>query len=278
MEDPTKIKGIIPYLIGGLGNQMFIISAGFVISQIQGCPLWIPTRDVKDNIHNKHALNYNNTVFKYIGTHHSLQEKTMIEDCLKTSYKQHPPNKSAFHPWSPLSILPGSVLKNFYQYYPPLEPFEDDIRAVFLKGLEETSQRLLQIKGSIENTAFLHVRRGDYINSSLHCIQSIDYYQKAVSMLPTSIKYVYCFSDDVEWLEQQELFRNPKFKIQKDLNEIETLALMSLCTNGAICANSTLSWWGAFLGSHAKRSPVYVPKQWINMEIFSLFPENWIKL
>jgi hypothetical protein len=62
-------------------------------------------------------------------------------------------------------------------------------------------------------------------------------------------------------------------------DELESLALMSLCRKGAICANSTFSWWGAFLGTYGERAPVYVPEKWISdPPIVSLFPPEWIIL
>ena len=56
-----------------------------------------------------------------------------------------------------------------------------------------------------------------------------------------------------------------------------TLALMSLCKAGAICANSTFSWWGAFLGAHGVRAPVFVPERWIGGDKLpvALFPDEW---
>lgn len=51
---------------------------------------------------------------------------------------------------------------------------------------------------------------------------------------------------------------------------------MSLCYSGAICANSTFSWWGAFLGAYSQRNPVFVPRNWIREKIWNLFPEEWI--
>jgi hypothetical protein len=54
---------------------------------------------------------------------------------------------------------------------------------------------------------------------------------------------------------------------------------MSLCNSAAICANSTFSWWGAFLGAYEMRNPVIVPKKWINEPYAeNLIPEEWIRI
>jgi hypothetical protein len=56
---------------------------------------------------------------------------------------------------------------------------------------------------------------------------------------------------------------------------------MSLCKGGAICANSSFSWWGAFLGSYSERNPVIIPKRWIknnSSDPIDMFPSEWIQL
>jgi hypothetical protein len=56
---------------------------------------------------------------------------------------------------------------------------------------------------------------------------------------------------------------------------------MSLCTKAAICANSTFSWWGAYLGAYKFRNKVFVPRDWIKQtqyDINLLVPEEWIKI
>jgi hypothetical protein len=78
---------------------------------------------------------------------------------------------------------------------------------------------------------------------------------------------------------QQDIFKNLPHKIFMDEpNECKSLALMTLCHGGFICANSTFSWWGAFLGAHAQRQPVIAPKDWFKDEVVQLFPKEWIVL
>ena len=58
---------------------------------------------------------------------------------------------------------------------------------------------------------------------------------------------------------------------------------MSLCKSGAIIANSTFSWWGAFLGAHESKSPILYPKTYfdnsqMNTHIKKMYPDEWIKV
>jgi hypothetical protein len=114
----------------------------------------------------------------------------------------------------------------------------------------------------------------------MHFLQPIEYYEKALNIIRTkiTIKKIYIISDDIEYCKEQEFFKTlvEDTCIWENSNEIDTFALMTICNGGAICANSTYSWWGAFLGAYAIKSPVIVPKKWYVNEPVSLFPNEWI--
>lgn len=275
---PTE-PGILPLRMGGLGNQMFIVAAGYVASKATGLPLYLPVLDKERNKHNTLGLNYNETIFKHFGVQLDATESTILYQSHGQNYKPHTFNRSsAFAAWHPFTVQPGTIMDSYYQFYPALEPYEEELRETMLKGLASFREELKTLF-SVENTAFLHIRRGDYVGlSHIHYIQPLSYYEQALGALPNSVEKILIFSDDIEWAKQQDLFRNdPRFQfVPAELDEIQSLGLMSLCTAGAICANSTFSWWGAFLGAHARRSPVFVPSRWISdPPIVSLFPEEW---
>ena len=94
----------------------------------------------------------------------------------------------------------------------------------------------------------------------------------------TTLSKIIVVSDDIEWVKSQDFFKLSIFEIYESNNELETLALMAKCKAGAICANSTFSWWGAFLGAYEKRNPVVVPKYWIREKIECLYPTDWFVL
>ena len=275
-------KGILPVVINGLGNQMFIVAAGFVAHKHSKSPLYILQNPSENNYHNIKKYNYNESIFKYFGIHlpYSLNDYNIHFPDYNKYYQSNP-----FTPWFPESIIPGTILGgSFFQFYPPLEPFEDELRELFLKGLCQIREKL----PDYSNCAFLHIRRGDYLhNLKNNVIQPIEYYKACVSYLRESgqsgqsgqsdltLKII-VFSDDIEWVKSQEFFTSDIFEISNSTDELETLAIMSKCTKGAICANSTFSWWGAFLGAHANRSPVFVPKKWTYFYILNLFPKEWI--
>jgi len=259
-------------VVGGIGNQMFIIAAGYVCHRESGAPLYIFQNPIENNVHNRKQRNYNNSVFKYFGIHlpHDLKHASLL------GYKTYTP-PHGFAPWFPQVVSGGTCLESYFQYYPPLKPFESDLQNLFLQGLQEE----YPISPEYEQYAFLHVRRGDYLKApQYHFIQTIEYYKKAVENLHANAKSkvpckILVFSDDMEWIRSQGFFKQEFFELYESVDELQTLALMASCKAGAICGNSTFSWWGAFLGAYSKRNPVYVPEKWINTHVDSLFPEEW---
>ncbi len=280
MEHLPSTPGILPLRMGGLGNQLFIVAAGFVASKATGLPLYLPILHKGKNKHNTKHLNYNETVFRCMGIQLSAEEPSIQAEAQKQGYKPHTYNRvSGFSAWNPETIQPRTMLDTYYQFYPALQPYERQLRAAILEGLD-CIRTELQAQYNTQNAAFLHVRRGDYLDiPHVHYAQPLNYYETAMAHLSNSVQTLYIFSDDIEWCRKQTVFQTPKSVfVPETLNEIESLALMSLCTEGAICANSTFSWWGAFLGAYAKHSPVIVPSRWICDPIVSLFPEEWIVL
>ena len=277
-------KGIVPIVCGGLGNQMFIISAGYIVHRLNNLPLYIFNNTLSNNNHNKEKLNYKNSIFKNVGKHINIPYTDIqkLYDFKDYTYHSHTMN-FGYDEWDPKIVKKGILMSSYYQYYPVLSEFENELRSIFLSGISDNLEKIKNDLKTCENDAFLHVRRGDYLNlSDIHYIQPISYYYNCVDKLlkeNNNIKRIFVLSDDVLWIKNEDFFKKELFYIVEDLNEIDSLALMSLCKGGSICANSTFSWWGAFLGAYEYRNPIYVPKKWINLnkDICNLFPKEWNK-
>ena len=119
----------------------------------------------------------------------------------------------------------------------------------------------------------IHVRRGDYVGNGFYIdLMQIDYYQKAMAEFPNRKFLV--FSDNVPWCKEQEIFRDCEFSEGK--TEIEDMNLMMRC-DGHIIANSTFSWWGAWLG----RGKVVAPsvEKWYSDGVErTVCPKEWVRL
>ena len=272
-------KGIIPIMKGGLGNQMFIIASSFIVSQILNCPLYIFQNTLENNKHNLKNQDYNKTIFKYFGNFINIDytKISSIEYLKDYVYHNHGMDKG-FDNWNPYDVKTGTIMSSYYQYYPVFVNFEKEIRETFLKGLTEHRDKIKKILDVGENDIFLHVRRGDYVElSDIHYIQPISYFYECIEQINNGISRIFVVSDDIRWIKENRVFNDEIFVHVEKLDELETMALMSLCKGGAICSNSTFSWWGAFLGAHEKRNPVFVPKKWISIknDMTDLFPKEW---
>lgn len=120
----------------------------------------------------------------------------------------------------------------------------------------------------------LHIRRGDYLNFSHHPVQDVEYYSNALKMFDDNLK-VLIFTDDPEWASQQELFQPKRFFFSRNNDDAVDLCMQTFCKYHII-ANSTYSWWGAWL-SDAKA--VVKPKLWFSPPLENneniLMVEGW---
>ena len=108
----------------------------------------------------------------------------------------------------------------------------------------------------------LHIRRTDYVQKQqYHPLCTLEYYEEALSKMPKDMPVV-IVSDDPEWCGKQELFAPDRFLISESEDNIVDMCILSLCKKHII-ANSTFSWWGAWL---ANSEHVIAPKTWFGPE------------
>ena len=130
----------------------------------------------------------------------------------------------------------------------------------------------------------LHIRRGDYVSqvnaNQFHGVFPLEYYQKALSGLKElHDPEVFIFSDDINWAKENLLLDLKTTYIQNIPGEyavVEELHLMKNCHHHII-ANSSLSWFGAWLCQHPNQK-VFAPRQWLIKEQISmqdLIPKEW---
>ena len=191
-------------------------------------------------------------------------------------------------------------LNGFFQTEKYFKHIEDEIRKEFTFH-EDILEPCREMVDSLDSAPiFLHVRRGDpnlvdprgfkwsYTEcSDQHPPQPLEYYEKALELFPEDTPVVVC-SDSPEWVQEQEIFKPDRFAISIPEDKYDDgsyepfidLCLMSLCS-GCIIANSTMSWWGAWL--QGCRGKVVAPKMWFgpaypNNDTKDLYPESWTLL
>jgi len=154
---------------------------------------------------------------------------------------------------------------------------EKEVRDNFIFK-DEIKKDCDELLSSVDSPVALHIRRGDYtINSGNHHNLTLEYYSNALEYFPN--REVIIFTDDPNWASQQDLFSDDRFLVSENNSPYHDLYMMSQCSD-FIIANSTFSWWGAWL---ANRGKVISPKKWFgpaleNNNTKDLYLENWIKL
>ncbi|MCG8573075.1 MAG: alpha-1,2-fucosyltransferase, partial [Spirochaetes bacterium] len=152
-----------------------------------------------------------------------------------------------------------------------------------INDFDYDQQLLKQIKNT--NAIALHIRRGDYKNLELRSIYSqvdLTYYQEAIKWLSNKVKnpFIYIFTNDPQWVKQEFSISLPCIIVNHtgDESDIADLYLMSQCKH-FIIANSTFSWWGAWLGNNSKKL-IIAPKKWYkNPELEQdLIPDEWVRI
>ena len=268
---------VLPVRKGGLGNQMFQVAAAIVYQEEKGKTVLIPKEFY--NHHNEKHQEYAETVFSHFSHRIDISfDQTAIDYFLSNQMFTKHSISPGFDAWTPEDISGNVLLHGYFQYYPTLESHEKVIQDIYLYGLKP----LVQTYAPSETLVGIHIRRGDYLkhpHAEWLPTQPPCYYEKALEYFDKDSTTFLIFSDDLEWCKTQDVFQQLPQKLYIDEpDECKCLSIMTMCHGGFICANSTFSWWGAFLGAYAQRKPVIVPLNWFKDEIVCLFPKGWIIL
>jgi len=254
-------------LMGGMGNQMFQYAAGLLQAEVMNGTLML----CKANKNNHDTQDYRDILFK---------EGNKWDNDIPPHITLYQEN--SFSRWNPEQWkFPILYLYGYFQNYSVLEPVLPRFKEIILDSISELRKQMKLKYHITTGSAFLHVRRGDYVElSHIHHLQDEDYYRTAYNQL-TSFKKIYkmyLISDDIEWCKNQDFFKeiNPTYVEESD--PVNALAFMCEIKDGAIIANSTFSWMGAYLGTGLKTKSVYYPSKWFENKNPELFPEEWVRI
>ena len=274
--------------LGRLGNQMFEYAALRGIAARHSYEWCIPPPE------NKGIENYSlHECFKLSPD----RREGVMEPC---HYAQEP----HFHFSEELfEKCPDNIsLHGFFQSWRYFANVKDEIRKdyTFHKGILDPCKEMMEeLEG--QEPIMLHVRRGDpnltdprgfkwsYTQcGSMHPVQPIEYYETALRAFPED-QPVIVFSDSPEWVKEQEFFKPNRFMISEPEDKYADgsytpyadLCLMSLCSH-AIIANSSMSWWGAWLQTNPDKM-IFAPKMWFgsdykDKDTKDLYCPKWILL
>jgi hypothetical protein len=295
---------IIVRLNGGLGNQMFQYAAARRLAEVHNTELGFDLSPFESDI----LRNYELDVFNISGRPASAEElecvnlsvinKNLVKHAgidltgippVKGRWKlKYVPERSfSFDP--EILHLPDNVyLEGYWQS----ERYFSDACDVIREDLSfkiSPSGKNKEIQDIIHSTESIsiHIRRGDYISNpktnQIHGTCDISYYSAAVDYISGKLDspHFFIFSDDPEWV-------GSNFSIPGDVTYIvhngsdkayEDMRLMSSCRHHII-ANSSFSWWGAWLSQNPDKV-VIAPEKWFNesdVDTKDLIPGSWIRL
>ena len=259
-----EIFTINPVLAGGLGNMMFQIASAMGIAN-KNHEVAYDFNHV--GILHKYPQDYKDNLFRKV-----KKQKNYLTDFESISIEPNDFRYQKIH-------LPKSNIKlgGYFQSPKYFNHIKDKIFDLFSptsKDLEYINTKYKTGKGIVS----LHVRRGDYTKlSDYHYNLKIDYYLNAIDYFKD--KEFLIFSDDIEWCKKQ--FTGDKFKFVNGEEDYIDLHIMSMCEHNII-ANSTFSWWGAYLNQNPEKTVIY-PDKWFgpknsNFKTIDIFPDEWVCL
>jgi len=294
-------------LKGGLGNQMFQYAAGFGLSSKLGCQLKLDCSKYNsetDRAYMLDRLQFDNCIA-------SPDELTLFDsqkdnilnrlinqvmrsvnaDRVKT--KGHIYTQPGFYYDKQIwECIPPVLLKGYFQSEKFFIDAATKLRSQFMlrEAMSSNSVSILNEIASCAHPVSLHVRSQDYISSQktheLHGVCSLEYYKQALKIVEALSEDEVCyfiFSDDTNYAKKI-LSDVPRciFVMGNDSRPWEDITLMAACRDHII-ANSSFSWWGAWLNTD-KEKIVVAPRNWfrrkkmIETSTVDLYPDSWITL
>lgn len=287
----TKIVNII----GGLGNQMFQYALLLTLQKRFGEKIYADTSSFKTyKLHNGLELERIFSIQLNVALPKDISRLAYYSSNYKLNraMKKFLPRKKTMCMEYPLNRFDKGLLfksgdmyyEGYWQHYSYFEEYRNEIIQVFQFNKELMCAEAKKIESSIlqkQEPISIHVRRGDYLSDKeFGGICTPQYYKNAIDEIYKRCQnpYFYIFSNDIEWCRKHlsDFMQGHKFV---DCNKGEDswcdMYLMSLCKN-MIIANSSFSWWAAYLNLR-KDKIVFAPPIWThNKKKYQRQLPNWI--
>jgi hypothetical protein len=291
---------IITNLKGGLGNQMFQYATGLSLAREKNTTHKVETEHFKNNTDFKKEtervfeLDFFNTKYEIASKEEILSVKYPYPLISKVLVLMNSYLLAHNYIKLPLTLNKGSkdiYLDGYFQSENYFKKYSEKIREEFTlnsKLLTKDFHHILKlINDSKGNSTSVHLRRGDYITNvhanKHHGVLEDSYYINALELIRKMAKdsKLFVFSDDIEWVKKNLDFldKSSIFVSEFKFNSAQEITLMSKCQNNII-ANSSFSWWGAWLNQN-KEKIVIAPKNWLkngdgrNKQIV---PGDWLRI
>ena len=274
-------------LCGGLGNQMFQYAYYMLLKQkTNDVCMFIPSSKWEHEggfeLHRVFGIAHSRTKwetlyqlgFPFTKLFHVIH-KTYSGHNFKFDEKDLMPGKSYryfYGTWqSEKYILDADIIRNAFKFNES-------------KLSPETAKIAKSLRGGVI-TCSIHIRRGDYLSSAFiggfgSCCP-LEYYQQSIEYIRKNIcnnVTFILFSDDIKWVKENLKLENAIYvNHNQGTDSWQDMYLMSLC-NHNIIANSTFSWWGAWLNKHKDKTVIAPKRWWSTIENDDVVPKSWIRI
>lgn len=291
---------IIVKLMGGLGNQMFQYAAAKALSVRHGVTMKVDLSFLNNRIPRE---NFTFREFELGCFDNAIEIATNNELSIF-----NPPNRIIRSLKSFLGIsMPMRYCELSFNYY---ESFNELPSEILLEGYFQSEKYFIQIRSLLlkdfklrspassvnlslieniksTNSVSLHIRRGDFaenkVINSIHGLCDINYYKRAIMeiKLNTENAIFFIFSDDINWAKKEIGMTSNVFYIDHNIGKESywDMRLMSYCKHNII-ANSSFSWWAAWLNENQNKQ-VFAPIKWFNdttIDTSDLIPNTWKRI
>lgn len=282
---------IIARLQGGVGNQLFQYSLGRHLAFKREMLLKLDTEALKNSKSWPYRLDH----FAIAASIATATEIGALKDGLGAkiwnalmSRSRRTYIKETSFRFDPLFLEAGSdvYLDGYWQSEKYFKDIEDVIRKdIVLKEPQNAAFREMQEKMRQTDSVSMHIRRGDYLMEKHKKVFETcppEYYDRALRLIAEKISSpaLFVFSDDVAWTKENIHLPFPAtFVSDIGFADYQELMLMSACKHHII-ANSSFSWWGAWLDPNPGKI-VVAPEKWFadaTKDTSDLLPSAWIRL
>jgi hypothetical protein len=291
---------IVVKLMGGLGNQMFQYAAARRLAFVNSAVLKLDLSWFRESGGSATPRHYELHAL-------AIEENFATPEEVGRQVRYAHPVRRLLGKLAPSLVRSTCIHEKHFHFDPMILALSDD---AYLEGYWQSEKYFMDIEGTIRRefsvksepgawngrmaesirgteSVSLHVRRGDYVASKAaseyHGVCSLDYYRAAIEKIAAQVHepHFYVFSDDPSWVQENLHFGYPATLVDHNDPDhgYEDLRLMSLCRHHII-ANSSFSWWGAWLGSDPHKV-VIAPRKWFRDESINtadLIPETWERM
>lgn len=286
---------IIANIAGGLGNQMFQYAAAYSLAQNKNFKLMLDISDFTKINNRTFQLKYFFNITNSIATNKEVKSILgmrrffLIRRILKKINKITP-NLLIEEPYifneRFLEVENSIYLQGYWQNYNYFLSYKKKLQNIFkLKSLSSKDILFSDHYLKMNNLTSVHIRKGDYINKNNKNIFNqlgTKYYMDSISYIKNMVSkpFFFIFSDDYNWVKDNiKLPHNEYILMDHSLDSLIDFKLMSLCQHHII-ANSTFSWWPAWLKDENRGDIVIAPKKWLNtnLEPKGIIMPSWVQI